>query len=105
MKQGDIIIVKFPYSNMHDYKTRPAIIVSNDQLNQTQDYWLCPITTQPHYESIPLEGSITEGKLDKKSYAKTNTITTIEQSNIHKRIGAISKEKLSEIIEAIKSNL
>lgn len=104
MNQGDIVIVKFPFSNLFDYKIRPAIVISNNEFNQTHDNWLCPITTQLQDQCIPLDGAVQEGTLDKESYARTATVITIEQKMIHKRIGSISKEKLSQIISAVKKN-
>ena len=37
-KQGDIIVVKFPFTDGSEFKKRPALVVSNDKVNKTDDY-------------------------------------------------------------------
>ncbi len=104
MNQGDIVLIKFPFSNLSDYKIRPAIVISNNEFNSRFDNWFCPITTKEQGHCIELNGSVAEGKLDNKSYARAGTIFTIEHQMILKRIGSLSKEKTKQIVEAIKKN-
>ncbi|MGN6617936.1 MAG: type II toxin-antitoxin system PemK/MazF family toxin [Ilyomonas sp.] len=44
-KRGDIVWVKFPFSDASANKLRPALIISNNIVNQTGDYLLMQITT------------------------------------------------------------
>lgn len=105
MEQGDIILVKFPFSDKLNYKIRPAIIVSNNEFNKTFDIWSCPITSKETSQCIPLKNSLVEGNLERESYAKTSAITTIEKSLIIKKIGKINKEKIKQIIEKLTQNI
>lgn len=105
MEQGDIILVRYPFSNLVDYKIRPAVIVSSSEFNRKFDNWICPITSKKLEQCIPLTDSISEGKLEKESFAKANTIAVIEEDLILKKIGKINKEKTSEIITQIIKNL
>lgn len=45
-KRGDIVWVKFLFSNASSAKRRPALIISNDLVNSTGDYLLMQITTR-----------------------------------------------------------
>ncbi|MDQ6815598.1 MAG: type II toxin-antitoxin system PemK/MazF family toxin [Bacteroidota bacterium] len=40
-KNGDIVWVKFPFTDASSGKLRPALIISNDTVNRTGDYLLC----------------------------------------------------------------
>ena len=105
MEQGDIILVRYPFSNAADYKIRPAVVVSNNGFNKRFDNWICPITSKRQEQTVELNKSIVEGKLERESFAKTNSIAVIENDLIIKRIGKITKEKTEEIIEHITKNL
>ena len=37
-KQGDIVVVKFPFTDGSQFKKRPALVISNDIVNKTGDY-------------------------------------------------------------------
>lgn len=46
-KYGDIVLVKFPFSNLQTTKQRPAVILSTTQYNeQRQDYILMAISSR-----------------------------------------------------------
>jgi mRNA interferase MazF len=45
-KQGDIVIVKFPFTDLTGFKQRSAIIVSNSKVNRSGDFIVIMITTQ-----------------------------------------------------------
>ena len=96
--------VRFPFSNLVQFKVRPALIVSNDEFNKNSDVWACAVTSKNKGHCVSLKGSFDEGKLEKESFAKTNAITTMEKDLVLK-IGKIGKEKTKEIIEKIIENI
>ena len=105
LEQGDIILVRFPFSNLIDYKIRPAIIVSNNSFNKHFNFWACPITSKETGHCIPLKESLIEGTLKQESFANTTAITTIEKELVLKKIGKLSAEKTKKIAEALARNL
>lgn len=105
LQQGDLILVRFPFSNLVQFKVRPALIVSNDEFNKNSDVWACAVTSKNKSHCVPLKGSFEEGRLEKESFAKTSAIATIEKELVLKKIGKIGKEKTKEIIEKIIENL
>ena len=42
-KQGDIVSVNFPFTDIRITKKRPALIISNEKVNNTGDYLLAQI--------------------------------------------------------------
>jgi mRNA interferase MazF len=45
-RQGDIVWVDFPFMDGSQIKPRPALIISNETVNQTGDYILVQITSK-----------------------------------------------------------
>ena len=101
VEQGDLILVRFPFSNMVDYKIRPALIVSNNKHNRNFDLWASPITSKNGLDCIALKNSLEEGKLDKESFVKTSVITNIEKDLVLKKIGKLNTEKTGLVIEQV----
>jgi len=105
VEQGEVLLLRFLYSNMVDYKIRPALVISNNGFNKMHDAWFCPITSKKVPQSIPIASSLAEGKLERESFANTSHIATVERDLILKRIGKLSKEKTREIIAGIMQNM
>lgn len=103
MNQGDIVLVMFPFSNLIDYKIRPALIVSGEKLKGGDD-WFCPITTKERLGSIKINNFLEEGSLDRESFVNFSTIATIDSSRILKKIAHVKKQKMILIIEKIIEN-
>ncbi len=55
-QQGDIVVVDFPFTDVSQTKKRPALVLSNQTINQTGDYLLVMITSQVKRDglSIPI---------------------------------------------------
>lgn len=88
-------------------KKRPVLIVSNDINNQYADtVSIVPITSTTS-KIYPFEVFLpkAEGNLLNDSKAKCNQIRTIDKLRIEKRFGKISKDKLTEIEQAILIHL
>ena len=105
MEQGDIILVRYPFSNLVDYKIRPALVISNSGFNKKFDSWICPITSKKTEQCISLKDSLAEGKLERESFAKANSIAVVEGDLVLKKIGKMGREKTAEIIGQIVRNL
>lgn len=53
-KQGDIIVVKFPFTDGSEFKKRPALIISNNRLNSTEDFLIVQITSKLHSDGLSI---------------------------------------------------
>lgn len=107
--QGDIVIVNFPFTNLKGSKPRPAIIVSNKDVNSSKDYIVVMLTTQPIYNRFKATVSNNEVSINFKPphevmnvYCKK--IAVLDEAVINRKISTIeNQDKLNEIISLIKS--
>ncbi len=53
-KKADIVIIRFPFSDLSNTKKRPALIISNNKVNITGDYLMVQITSKIHKDSLSL---------------------------------------------------
>ena len=52
--RGEIVWVKFPFSDSTTTKLRPALIISNNSINRTGDYLLMQITSRLRNDNLSL---------------------------------------------------
>ena len=104
--QKDIVLVPFPYSDLTNVKQRPALIISNEKLNKTQDVICCLITSNIPDKGILIETrDFSSGKLPFKSWVKPQRIFTINQKIIIKRICSVNDKFHKSILDEIKTIL
>lgn len=97
-EQGNIVLVPFPYSNLADFKTRPALVISNAYF-YGKDAILCGITSKSSRgNEISLSnGDLENGRLPVASYIKAGKIFTLEKLLIKKIVAKISAKKMHEV--------
>jgi len=89
-------------------KTRPVIVISNDQNNQfSTTITVLPVTSARIDKTYPLEVFLPMGEanLPKASKLKTDQVRTLDRSRFLKTIGELSKARITEIEEALKIHL
>jgi mRNA interferase MazF len=92
-KQRDIVLIPFPYSDLSTNQKRPALIISNNKINKTEDRICCLITRQFHSENIEIpKNKIERGGLPFKSFIKPHRIFTISEKIIIKKLCTINTE-------------
>ncbi|MDP4038977.1 MAG: type II toxin-antitoxin system PemK/MazF family toxin [Candidatus Pacearchaeota archaeon] len=95
-KQGEIVIVPFPFSDLSSIKQRPVLILSKNADNErAEDVITCGITSNiknSKYSVLIENKNLIEGKIPKPSRVKLDKIFTISQDIVKKKIGRISKE-------------
>jgi mRNA interferase MazF len=101
---GDVVLLRFPFTNQTASKQRPAVIVSSVEYNQTKpDLVVMAITSQLRSEASLGEVWITnwhEANLLKPSAIKP-VFATIEQNLIVKRLGKLQPTDISMLRVAI----
>jgi mRNA interferase MazF len=106
-KQGDIIIVPYPYSdNLKKYKYRPAVIVSNQKSNKVDgDILICPITSTIRQDefSYLIKEHDTNEPLPVQSEVRCNKIVTIRKSLIKGKFNQLKDPVTKKIIQKVKS--
>ncbi len=94
-KNWDIILVKFPFTNLTNFKLRPALII----WEYKQDYIILAISSNKN-NGINYEidnNDLESGELLIKSYIKLNKITSIEKSIIFSKIATVEKKFLNKV--------
>lgn len=96
-KQGDIILIPFPYSDLTGAKKRPAMIISNLNLNG-EDKICCLVTSNNPLEGILIsKNSFSDGNLPFKSWIKPHRIFSIDERIIIKKLAEVKKEFCEKI--------
>ena len=91
--QGDIVVVDFPFTDISQTKKRPALVLSNQTVNQTGDYLLVMITSQVKYDGLSLPIALTD-YADKTllltSFVRIHKIFLLNESLISYRFSAVT---------------
>ncbi|MDE0258608.1 MAG: type II toxin-antitoxin system PemK/MazF family toxin [Gammaproteobacteria bacterium] len=105
-RQGDIVLVSFPFTDLTSSKRRPALVLSPDSFNATgRDLVLAAITS--HITDDPnavrlRRGDFAEGGLPKASMVKTTKLFTMHSTLVVKWIGALRTGKMEEILRTVR---
>ena len=101
LKQKEIVLLPYPYTNQQDAKIRPAVVISNDVFNQkSNDFIMLPLTSvikDEPYSILITENDLSSGKLIKLSRIRADKIFTVEKKLIITKIGMLSEQKFQEI--------
>ena len=101
VKQKEIILLPYPFTDLEGTKVRPTIIISNNPFNKkSADCIMIPLTTvmkeEPHSILINQE-DLSSGKLLRPSRIRVDKIFTVEKRLIIMKIGAINSKTFKKI--------
>lgn len=107
-KQGDIVSVWFPDSNLLTVKKRPGIVLQKDNLNTNLDQLIIGMITsnlsrKNHASRIFVDTATPIGQatgLVGNSVIMTDNMVTVRTSEIHRKLGVYSD--LDALKDAIK---
>lgn len=106
-KQREIVLTKFPFSNLMDYKVRPVLVLSKDSYNRKYaDVIVCAITSnleESDYGLTITTESLEEGHLKMDSKVRVDAVTNIEQAIILKKIGKVKQAVFSKVLSRLNS--
>ncbi|HLF47413.1 MAG TPA: type II toxin-antitoxin system PemK/MazF family toxin [Chitinophagaceae bacterium] len=102
--QGDIVLVTFPYTDLSTTKVRPAIVVSNSDINNTDDVILAAITTDIKNDefSFGLDNSYLTKSMTRPSEVRCHKLFTCDQNIIQKAISKLNRPHLDNLTKAVK---
>lgn len=106
-KRGDVIKVPFPYTDGANRQSRPALVVSSNDLEDTHGLlWVLMITSA---ENRGWPGDVSIGNLAKAglpvaSVIRTAKIATIEASDAT-RLGKVSAANLRQVRKHLEQEL
>lgn len=100
MAKGDVVLIKFPFTDLSGSKLRPSVILAESQLDVT----VCFITTQMQWQEptdLVLLPTIANG-LKKQSLLRINKIATLDRVLLKGLLGTISENDLFELDKKLK---
>ncbi|MBS3163632.1 type II toxin-antitoxin system PemK/MazF family toxin [Candidatus Woesearchaeota archaeon] len=109
IKQKEIVLLPYPFSNLEETKVRPAVVISNNFFNDnSNDFVAIPITSiakEDPYSVMLGQNDLDFGKLLKESRIRVDKIFTVEKNLIIMKIGAINNKTFENIKSKIKEIL
>lgn len=105
-KQRDIIEVNFLFADGR-MKVHPAIIVSNDELQEEEDgmIYVVLITSKPQINSqyaYPLTNEMVVGhEFAKPSFVKCQIMTVYTDRHVIRKFGSVKQQYFNEIVDKI----
>lgn len=101
MKKGDIVLVKYPFTDLSGEKLRPALILVPE--DQEGDFLLAFITSSVTRKG-PFDIQLSKDKtgLHKDSILRLKKVMTIHKSLILGRIGNVSAEQWNTIQSTLR---
>jgi len=95
-KQGEILIVPFPFSDLSSVRQRPVLLLSKNVDNeQSDDIITCGITSNlknTGYSVVIDDASLEKGKIPKRSRIKVDKLFTLDKKIVKKSIARVNKE-------------
>jgi mRNA interferase MazF len=106
-KQGDIVLIPVPYSDLTNKKQRPVLVISNDNYNKmTEDLVVVAITSQLKeldYSVIIETKDLNEGELKVTSAIRADKVYTLSKDIVRKKFGEVNSDVLVGVRTQIKS--
>jgi len=107
IKQGDIYWVNLtePRDSEPGFR-HPCVVIQNNVFNASRinTAVVCVLTSNLKWAQAP--GNVTlkkgEANLEKNSVVNISQVITVDKSDLSKKIGALSSEKIKKIIDGIK---
>ena len=105
--KGDIVIIGFPFSDLSRTKKRPALIISNDTVNNTGDYLMVQVTSKIRNDSLSLpinKSDFVNGKeLPLQSCIRLHKIFLLNESLIIYKNTAVNTDFLDSVVSKISA--
>lgn len=112
LKRGDIVMLPWPFTNdLSKQKPRPALVISSDRFNSTnQDAIFLFITTAEYNSPFDLRLQSNDPRLPltglkSASTFRTSKLLTLSKNMAKTRLGSVDSSLLSDIELRLKSVL
>jgi mRNA interferase MazF len=98
---GEIVLVRFPFSDLSQSKLRPAVCLANAGRS---DWVLCQVTRNAYgdADAVPLEDAdFALGGLNSASYVRPGKLFTANEQLIVRSVGKFRDDSLRRIADAV----
>ncbi len=101
LRQGDLVLIPIPFSDLSSQKRRPLIVISNDEYHRTSsDVVVVAMTSTPTvtpYSFTITSADLIAGSLNRPGTVRIDKIYTLASSLIVKTFGRVSDATLERI--------
>ena len=105
IKQRDLLLVPFPFSDQSGRKVIPVVVISNEQFNtHSEDVLIVGVTSNISKDKYTIDlknNDLERGNLLTNCAIKAENVLKLDKELIIKNIGKINKDKLKQIISKI----
>lgn len=105
LKQGDIILIPVPFTDLTSQKKRPAVIISTTAYNEKNDDIVVVALTSnvedQDFSIILTTEDLEQGSLKVTSMVRADKIYTLSKSIVLKTFGQVKPDILSKIRDAV----
>lgn len=102
IRQREIVLMPFPFSDLSSSKKRPALVLSSSEFNgRSPDVICCSLTSNPARESQTVNvanDDLESGFLEFESKVKPYHLFTVNKQRIYRSIGVLKKGKFNEAV-------
>jgi mRNA interferase MazF len=106
-KQGEIVLVPVPFTDLSSQKRRPVIIISNETYNQTAtDIVVVAMTSRLLKNTFGFtitNEDMENGRLNRPSQVRVDKIYTRSQTIIVKKFGQVNGNVLTQIRKLLQN--
>jgi mRNA interferase MazF len=100
-KLGEIVLIKFPFTNNLDLKKRPALIIKD---TDDGDVIVCRITSKPYHSSFDVElKNWEQNGLQLPSVIRVHKMASLEKNMIDRKLGEVDDNIKPLVISVIKT--
>lgn len=100
-KQGDIVLLPVPFSDLTNKKQRPVLVISNDSYNKmTDDIVVVAVTSQLKnldYSVIIEAKDLKAGELKVTSAIRADKVYTLSKNIIRKKFAEVNTGVLEDV--------
>jgi mRNA interferase MazF len=108
LQPGDVVLVRFPFTNLTTTKLRPSVVLATNgddvtivgifstPAQSSRQTWIVLSSNDPNFSETGLKVT---------SVIKTERIAVIEQSVIIRRVGCLSPSQMEKVKRAVKRAL
>ena len=106
-RQRDIVEINFMFPDGTS-KPHPALIVSNDDLQEVEGFiYLCMISSKDYNQeyNYPLSDETVTVPMKKQSYVKCQLLVGDVERDVIRKVGTLKQPYFDEVIEKIKETI
>lgn len=100
-RQGEILLIPIPFTDLSSNKKRPVLVLSNDDYNsKADDIIVAAITSNilsKEYTIFITNEDLIDGNLKVDSCIRADKIYTLSQNIVIKRFGRVNKDVMNKL--------